>query len=527
MVPSMGFVRPKATGFTAIIPARNDPWEALFLRGGRVAKINQGSLISEGPLLEAYDDQLAGIPELFAGHSDAAFDVRGTAGPRRTIFIAGDECLDWRWGVGAGYEGPIIDLPGFGCHIPDGFRSGLDAVMGLPDGSTMLFNRDQCAIIEWGDQGRCSYEGPLNQMPKWHWLNVPQGMSDDFDHAVMFKTPDRSDEETLLIKGDRAMILHWIIGPRRRGAYTDVVAGLGALPDAYRQPGKTYHRPPLPLKTAPLAKITTDWGNTPDRMVDGDPDTFFWSSSSQKVGDHVTVDLGALHSIGDVRLLMGKPSSPDDYIHAGTLESSADGVTWKQLATGTTAEIRVTAPEGTLARYVRYRATSAGNHRLVVREFTVEANDALYDALWQFLDERRTLTTRHHVVRPGYVPVEISANLALHPDAPPSQTLNDAKQALKDFYDPRTGGPGQAGWPFGRAVYASEASSVLERVPMVDYVEDVQVRVHGTPDAPDRVRTDADGNRVAVVLHADELVRLQATPLVAYDVRGQRYRGQW
>ncbi|MGI5154093.1 hypothetical protein [Microbispora sp. CA-102843] len=168
------------------------------------------------------------------------------------------------------------------------------------------------------------------------------------------------------------------------------------------------------------------------------------------------------------------------------------------------------------------RADAPAHVSLVVLP-AADGASALYDALWQFFDERRTLTTRHHVVRPGYVPVEISANLALHPDAPPSQTLNDVKQALKDFYDPRTGGPGQAGWPFGRAVYASEASSVLERVPMVDYVEDVQVRVHGTPDEPDRVRTDAGGNRVAVVLHAGELVQLQATPLVAYDVRGRRY----
>ncbi len=145
------------------------------------------------------------------------------------------------------------------------------------------------------------------------------------------------------------------------------------------------------------------------------------------------------------------------------------------------------------------------------------------DALWQFFDERRTLTTRHHVAGPGYVPVEISANLALHPDAPPSQTLTDASQALAAFYDPRAGGPGQAGWPFGRAVYASEASSVLERVPRVDYVEDVQVRA---PDAADRVQTDGSGNQVAVLLEAGELVQLRATPLVGYDVRGQRYPEQ-
>jgi hypothetical protein len=146
---------------------------------------------------------------------------------------------------------------------------------------------------------------------------------------------------------------------------------------------------------------------------------------------------------------------------------------------------------------------------------------ALYDALWRFFDERRTLTTRHHVVGPGYLPVQISANLALHDDAPPYQTLTDAHQALAAFYDPLTGGPSQEGWPFGRPVYASEASAVLERVSLVDYVEDVQVTA---PGAPDRVQTDDSGHPVAVVLDADELVQLSATPLVAYDVRGQHYQ---
>ncbi|MEU8247325.1 beta-N-acetylglucosaminidase domain-containing protein [Nonomuraea sp. NPDC048916] len=131
--------------------------------------------------------------------------------------------------------------------------------------------------------------------------------------------------------------------------------------------------------TATRSRATTSLGtyqsNTPDRMVDGNPDTFYWSNGSPGSGDHVTVDLGAPRPIGDITLLMGKPGSPNDYIHAGTLEISSDGVTWTQLVTGTTAEVRATAPEGTVARYVRYRATAAGSYWLVVREFTVQVND--------------------------------------------------------------------------------------------------------------------------------------------------------
>ncbi|MEV0198922.1 beta-N-acetylglucosaminidase domain-containing protein [Nonomuraea sp. NPDC050691] len=131
--------------------------------------------------------------------------------------------------------------------------------------------------------------------------------------------------------------------------------------------------------TATKPRATTSLGtyqaNTPDRMVDGDPGTFYWSNSSPGSGDHVTVDLGAPRAIGDVTLLMGKPGSPNDYIRAGALEVSRDGVTWTRLATGTTAEIKVTAPSGTVARYVRYRATAANSTWLVVREFTVQVSD--------------------------------------------------------------------------------------------------------------------------------------------------------
>jgi hypothetical protein len=149
------------------------------------------------------------------------------------------------------------------------------------------------------------------------------------------------------------------------------------------------------------------------------------------------------------------------------------------------------------------------------------SEDALHAALWQFFDERRLLTTRHHVVGPGYVPVEISANLALRDDAPPQQALSAARGALAAHFDPLTGGPQHTGWPFGRAVYESEASAVLvEQVPALAYVENVQVT---SPGHADRVQTGDTGQPVAVLLDAGELVQLGTTALVAYDSLGHSY----
>jgi hyaluronoglucosaminidase len=127
-----------------------------------------------------------------------------------------------------------------------------------------------------------------------------------------------------------------------------------------------------PGRTA-TTTLGTYQDNIPARMVDGDPNTFFWSNGTPGSGAEVRVDLGDAYEIGDIAVLMGKPSSPNDFIHSGALEYSVDGTRWTELARGTTAEVRATAPAGTTARYVRYRALTSNDYWLVVREFSVEA----------------------------------------------------------------------------------------------------------------------------------------------------------
>jgi hypothetical protein len=187
-----------------------------------------------------------------------------------------------------------------------------------------------------------------------------------------------------------------------------------------------------------------------------------------------------------------------------------------QLPGGQLARVRCLPRRNLSATDPVVRGADAPAHlSLVALPAAGQSETGLYDALWQFFDERRTLTTRHHVVGPAYLPVAISANLALRDDAPPQQALADARQALLAYFHPLTGGASQQGWPFGRAVYTSEAAAVLERVTLVNYVENVQVTA---PGAADRVQPDA------VLLEADELVQLGATPLVAFDARGQHYQ---
>jgi hyaluronoglucosaminidase len=78
-------------------------------------------------------------------------------------------------------------------------------------------------------------------------------------------------------------------------------------------------------RPAGATSLTAYQDNSPGRMTDGDPGTYFWSNGAPGAGDWVGVDFGETRPISDVAVLMGRSGSPEDYIHAGALEYSADG----------------------------------------------------------------------------------------------------------------------------------------------------------------------------------------------------------
>ncbi|HJP74758.1 MAG TPA: beta-N-acetylglucosaminidase domain-containing protein [Pseudonocardiaceae bacterium] len=125
-----------------------------------------------------------------------------------------------------------------------------------------------------------------------------------------------------------------------------------------------------------ITSMSTYQSNTPDKMVDGDDATFFWSSAPPNPGDYVGVDLGAVEAISHVSLHMSKPTSPSDYIHSGVLEYSADNANWTTAGSyDNTTDIEADLPAGTQARFVRFRDTQVQTNWVVVREFDVTSPD--------------------------------------------------------------------------------------------------------------------------------------------------------
>lgn len=140
----------------------------------------------------------------------------------------------------------------------------------------------------------------------------------------------------------------------------------------------------------------------------------------------------------------------------------------------------------------------------------------LLEAVWQALDERRTLTTRHHVVAPFYAPVNAEILVARRADARDQHVRDAVVAACASFLHPLSGGPDGNGWPFGRPIYLSELYALLESVLGVDYVPDITLSSACEPGAPRCVLAvpiwHESGDPIGLSIEAHHLPRAAIDP---------------
>ena len=91
----------------------------------------------------------------------------------------------------------------------------------------------------------------------------------------------------------------------------------------------------------------------------------------------------------------------------------------------------------------------------------------------RFLDRRRLITTRLHVVGPQYVPISLDIAVAAAPRTEAQQVRDTITERLQQFFHPLTGGEQGNGWPIGRNVYKSELFQCIEAVAGVDHVNTI------------------------------------------------------
>jgi hypothetical protein len=149
-------------------------------------------------------------------------------------------------------------------------------------------------------------------------------------------------------------------------------------------------------------------------------------------------------------------------------------------------------------------------------------------ALWGYLDEKRMLTTRHHVVGPHYVRISAEIVVATVVGASTSAVRDRVAGRpgrpgkLQRFLDPLSGGTAQEGWPFGRDVYVSELYEEIETIDGVDYITDLML--FATASQPDEQAAPAQqlwhpaGDLIGISFEQHQLPRFDfgaATVVVA------------
>jgi hypothetical protein len=111
----------------------------------------------------------------------------------------------------------------------------------------------------------------------------------------------------------------------------------------------------------------------------------------------------------------------------------------------------------------------------VLPRATAAEPDAVLAAVASYLEPRRLLTTRVHVVPRGAAPVRIESFVARRSDVVAEDLETAVSETLKTFLDMYEGGPDGTGWPFGRNVFVSELMSSVEALPGVDYVPELSL----------------------------------------------------
>lgn len=157
-----------------------------------------------------------------------------------------------------------------------------------------------------------------------------------------------------------------------------------------------------------------------------------------------------------------------------------------------------------------------GHVSVVIVPFLNEDLAVLRSLVAAYLEPRRLITARVHVVGPRTVPIRVQVTLRLLPDALKEDVHSAAVAALRKFLDPIAGGDGN-GWPLGRNVYVSEIYRRLDTLPGVDFVR--RTLDSGTSLPLDELATTAQFADRRVRNELGQLISIALDPdeLVAYD----------
>jgi predicted phage baseplate assembly protein len=107
------------------------------------------------------------------------------------------------------------------------------------------------------------------------------------------------------------------------------------------------------------------------------------------------------------------------------------------------------------------------------KELEPEASDI--NALENYLNDRRLLTTRLDIRAPAYRWVAVKVQLRATPGVVEESIEAAILERLYRFLNPLAGGSGGNGWPFGRELFVSDVYQSLQGTPDVQFVRNVEM----------------------------------------------------
>ena len=94
--------------------------------------------------------------------------------------------------------------------------------------------------------------------------------------------------------------------------------------------------------------------------------------------------------------------------------------------------------------------------------------------------------------QPQYVFVRVEARIKARREADPDVMQREIIAHLYRFLNPLAGGIDRNGWPFGRDLYISEVYAILQSIPGVEYIEQVNLLLEGSQEVQVRIDVPSD-----------------------------------
>lgn len=159
----------------------------------------------------------------------------------------------------------------------------------------------------------------------------------------------------------------------------------------------------------------------------------------------------------------------------------------KCLAPGEQTSTGAEPPPGQVVVVVLPEVTAAQeNHRTdFISPDRLTLSAQLQETILKDLNERKPVGIQLRVRQPQFVWVTVQAELHAAQHQLQERVYANALARLYEYLNPYVGGPNKTGWEFGRTLHVSEIYGILQQVPGVEFVEQLQLFINDTGSTDD------------------------------------------